>query len=326
MLVAVTGASGHVGANLVRTLIARGAKVRVLIHGDARSLEGLDVERVKGDVTDPSSVESLVDGAERVFHLAAKIILDQRKRKQMEETNIGGPRVVTAACKKAGVKRLVHFSSIHAYAAEPRHETIDEARPLASGERLVAYDATKSAGERVVRDAIDAGLDAVIVNPTAILGPYDYGPSHMGEVLLDLYHGKLPGLVDGGFSWVDVRDVVEGAIAAAERAPRGARYLLCGQWRPIAELAKVVEQVTGKRAPWMVSPMWLAQASAPFAEGFARLLNKRPLFTPASLVALKNHRHISSGRAEREIGYSSRPLEDTIRDTFDWFRAEGKLK
>lgn len=325
MLVAVTGASGHVGANLVRALLERGATVRALVHGDDGGIKGLSVERVRGAVTDPDAVGALVKGAERVFHLAAKISLDPADEPLLQKTNIEGPRTVTDACRAAGVKRLVHFSSIHAYSSEPKAETIDEERPLAEGSGLLPYDASKSAGEKVVRAAIDAGLDAVIVNPTGIIGPFDYGPSHMGEVLLDLYHGRLPGLVKGGFNWVDVRDVVLGALKAAEGAPRGARYLLSGHWHGIPEVAKMVESATGRRAPWMVSPMWLARGVAPFAVGFAKLAGRRPLFTPASLQAVRNHRHISHGRAARDLGYSPRPIEQTVRDTLEWFRSEGKL-
>src|SRR5262249_27599602 len=160
-----------VGANLVRALLARGARVRVLVRGEgrgagARGIEGLDVERVRGAITDPDAVRALVDGAERVFHLAAKISLDPRDRPLMEQTNIEGTRTVVEACRRASVRRLVHFSSIHAFSSEPISQPIDEERVLASGSHLPPYDATKSAGERVVREALRAGLDAVIINPT----------------------------------------------------------------------------------------------------------------------------------------------------------------
>jgi len=330
MRVAVTGGTGHVGANLVRALLERGARVRVLVHDGKgrgeRGLEGLDVERVQGAITDPDAVGALVDGAERVFHLAAKISLDPRDRALMEKTNIEGPRNVVEACRKASVRRLVHFSSIHAFSSEPIAEPIDEERGLAAGSHLPPYDASKSAGERVVREAAQRGLDAVIVNPTGILGPHDYRPSHMGEVLLDLYHRRLPGLVEGSFDWVDVRDVVDGALAAAERAPRGARYLLSGHRRTVPEVAAAVERLTGSRRPWLVSPMWLARAVAPGAVAVAKVVGRRPLFTPMSLVALRNHLDVSSARAAREIGYQPRPFEVTMRDTFDWFRAEGLLE
>lgn len=332
MLVAVTGATGHVGTNLVRALLDRGDKVRVLVHNEGkgdrdgdRCLEKLDVERVPGSITDRDSLRALVDGAERVFHLAAKISLDPRERSSMERINVEGPRNIIEACQKASVRRLVHFSSIHAFASEPTTQPIDEDRSLASGAHLPPYDATKAAGERVVRDAVEKGFDAIIVNPTGILGPHDYRPSHMGEVLLDLYHRRLPGLVSGSFDWVDVRDVVAGAIAAADRAPRGGRYLLSGHRRTVKEVASLVEQVTGSRRPFLVSPMWLARAVAPGAVAWARIVGRRPLFTPASLVALRNHCDVRNARAAKDLGYNPRPTEVTIRDTFDWLRAEGRL-
>lgn len=326
MLIAITGASGHLGANLVRELLARGARVRALVHDDQRGLEGLTLEKVSGDVTDPDAVRGLAHGAERFFHLAAKISLDPADAPLLQATNVGGPKAVVEACRQARVGRLVHVSSIHAYSSEPTHEPIEEERPLASGPRLLAYDASKSAGEQVVREAIAAGLDAVIVNPTAVLGPNDFRPSHMGEVFLELYHRRLPGLVAGSFDWVDVRDVVAGALAAAERAPRGGRYLLGGHRATVKELATLVEAVTGKRRPRMVSPMWLARAVAPAAVLFAKLARKRPLFTPSSLKALRNHRDVSHARAERELGYTARPLEETVKDTFAWFETAGMLR
>lgn len=325
MLVAVTGASGHVGANLVRALIARGNRVRVLVHDDARGIEGLDVERVKGDVRDADSVRPFVRGVDRVFHMAAKISLDPKDGPLLEAINVGGVRNVAEACLAEKV-RMVHTSSIHALSSEPMDKTIDETRPLASGPRALPYDRSKAAGERVIAEVAAKGLDVVTVNPTAVLGPYDFRPSHMGEVLLDLYHGRLPGLVEGAFDWVDVRDVVAGALAASEKGRRGERYLLGGAHRTVPELAKIVAEVTGRRAPRLVSPMWLARGVAPFATVFAKIVNRRPLFTSASLTALSNHRSVSHAKAERELGYSSRPLVDTIRDTFAWFREAGMLE
>jgi dihydroflavonol-4-reductase len=172
---------------------------------------------------------------------------------------------------------------------------------------------------------IARGLDAVIVNPTAILGPYDYGPSAMGRVLLDLYHRRLPALVEGGFDWVDVRDVVAGALAAADRAPAGARYLLSGARRTVRELAGLVQQVTGVRPPRLVSPMWLARVGAPFATAVARVAKKQPLYTRHSLHALRHHQLVSHDKAARELGYAPRPLVETLTAAYDWFRESGAL-
>lgn len=321
--VAVTGASGHLGGAVVRALLASGVDVRVLVHSDRRALEGLPVEIHEGDIQDPDAVARLVAGRELVIHLAAVISLEARDEPLLRAINVEAVRVVTDACLAAGV-RLVHTSSIHAFSAVPVDQPVDESRGPAEA-NAPAYDRSKAAGEVIVRDAVARGLDAVIVNPTAVIGPYDFRPSRMGEVMLDLYHRRLAGLVAGGFDWVDVRDIATSVVAAAERGRRGERYLLPGHWHSLVELATKIEALTGKRRPRFVSPMWLARGVAPFAVGWARLRHTRPLFTPASLVALRNHKLISGERARQELGHDPRPLDATLEDTFAWFAEHGML-
>jgi dihydroflavonol-4-reductase len=325
MKIAVTGATGHVGANMVRALVEQRHSVRALVRTDRRALEGVPLELVEADVLDAASLERAFAGVDRVFHLAARISIAPGDEALVQQTNVEGVRNVVEACLRAGVKRLLHMSSIHAVAAHPLAELIDEKRPLAEGAHLLPYDRSKADGEREVRKGIERGLDAVIVNPTAILGPWDFRPSPMGEVLLDLYHKRLPALVDGGFDWVDVRDVVQGAITAAERAPRGEKYMLSGQRRTVRELAQLAHEVTTKRPPRFTSPMWLARAAAPFATVYAKAAGKRPLFTSASLHALRNHQHVSHAKAARELDYRPRPLRDTLESAYDWFRSAGLL-
>jgi dihydroflavonol-4-reductase len=326
MQIAVTGATGHVGANLVRTLVGGGHRVRAIVHnGNKRGLDGVGCEFADGDLADRDSLVRAFDGCERVFHLAARISIVPGDEAAVHAVNVDGTRNVVAACELANVRRLVHFSSIHALSPEPHDVAIDETRALTSSPRMPPYDRSKAQAEREVQAAVARGLDAIIVNPTAILGPHDYGPSAMGHVLLDLYHRKLPALVDGGFDWVDVRDVVDGALAAADRAPRGARYLLSGARKTVRELAAIVEQVTGVRAPRLVSPMWLARVGAPFATAVARIAGKQPLYTRHSLHALRNHQLVSHDKATRELGYTSRPLIETLTAAYDWFREAGAL-
>lgn len=325
MKIAVTGATGHVGGNLVRALVERGHSVRALARKDRRALEGVKVELVDGDVSDPASLERAFAGVERVFHLAARISIAPGDEKEVHEVNVLGTRNVVAACLKTGVKRMLHMSSIHAMAAHPRDEVIDEQRPLASGPNLLPYDKSKAEGEREVIAGIERGLDAVRVNPTGILGPFDFRPSPMGEVLLDLYHRRLPGLVDGAFNWVDVRDIVDGVIAAADRGKRGDKFLLSGERKSIRDVAALAEEVTQKSAPKLTSPMWLARAAAPFATLYARAAGRRPLFTSASLHALRNHQLVSHEKATRELGYQPRPLRETLEAAYAWFQGAGYL-
>jgi dihydroflavonol-4-reductase len=326
MIVAITGANGHIGANLVRSLLEKKQQVRTLVFNDRNGLEGLAVETVRGDVRDPASVERLVAGAEVVYHLAAAVSISGKDWPILESINITGTRNVVEACLKCGVRRLVHFSSIHAITQEPLESPLDEMRPLVDSSDALPYDRSKAGGEREVRQGIEQGLDAIILNPTAVIGPYDFKPSHFGSVLILMARGKLPALVEGGFNWVDVRDVVKAALRAQETAPTGAKYLLSGHWAAVREVAGLVAELTGAPTPRIVVPTWLARTGAPLLNSLNQLTGKRPLYTRASIRALNScNPNIVCDRATSELGYHSRPLRDTLSDTLRWFREAGML-
>jgi dihydroflavonol-4-reductase len=321
MTTLVTGATGHVGTALVQALLQEKRRVRVFVRDHGHLLDGLAVERVEGDIRAPEDVRRAVEGAQVVYHLAAHISIVRGEERLIEACNVAGVKNVVRACLDAGVRRLVHFSSIHAFSGRPVDGLVDERRPLVNPWDIVpAYDRSKALGEREVQAGVLRGLDAVIVNPTAVLGPPDHRPSAMGQVLLDIYRRRLVGLVGGGFNFVDVRDVVAGAMAAEARGRRGHRYLLSGHWMSVQKLAGIVQAVTGVKAPWFVCPMWLARATAPFAEAYADVAKKPARFTSSALHALRNHRQISSQKAQEELGYRARPTRETVADTFDWFR------
>jgi dihydroflavonol-4-reductase len=325
MITVVTGASGHIGANLIRELLSQGRKVRALHHVSRKAIEGLDVEIVAGDVCDPPSLRQAFKGADVVYHLAARISLSSSDYQVLEPINVTGVKNVVQACLDCGVRRLMHFSSIHAFIQEYVGKPIDESCPLVEPRNCPPYDRTKAAGEKLVCDAVERGLDAVIISPTAVIGPYDYEPSFLGEALLNLALGKMPALVPGGFDWVDARDVVKGALAAEKRAPAGAKYLLSGHFASVCDLAIMVEEIMGTPAPRLVMPRWLAFVGAPFMAGFAQLTGKRPLYTSASIRALRSGQDVSHDKATRELGYKPRPLRQTIVDTFEWFHESGYL-
>jgi len=326
MRVTVTGASGHIGANLVRTLIAAGHRVTALQRSAGRALAGLDIAHLPGDVRDAEAVARGVSGAEAVFHLAAHLSLQGDRDGQAWAVNVGGTANVARACLRAGVGRLVHFSSADALEPDPRDQPLDETRPLVDGAHVPAYAASKAAAERTVAEAVRQGLDAVVVCPTAVLGPHDHRPSALGGVLLAIARRRLPALVDAGYDWVDVRDVVSGAMAALERGHRGERYLLSGRWAHLRELARSVADAAAVPAPSLESPLWLARLAVPLASGLARLTGAAPRLTSDSLATLRaSHRDIRHDRAERELGYTTRPLAETAADTVAWFRQAGLL-
>lgn len=325
MTVVVTGASGHVGANLVRALLENGRDVRALVHHDRRALNGLGIETINGDVCDPDSLTRAFNGAETVYHLAAYISL-MNDWPDVHRINVAGTQNIIDACFKAKVKRLIFFSSIHAIEPAPDDKIINETCALVDSVRCPPYDRSKAAGERLIQEAVAKGLDAVIINPTAVVGPLDYQPSHFGAVLFAIATKKMPALVTGGFDWVDARDVANGAIRAEKHAPAGSKYLLSGHYFTVREVGETIEKITGVSAPWFVTPMWLARASAPIVSAFNRMTGKRQLFTPVSLRALKNSRPVSHEKATRELGYQPRPFEETVADTLRWKEEYNRTK
>jgi dihydroflavonol-4-reductase len=324
MTTVVTGAAGHVGGNLVRELLARGQAVRAVVRDDRRALEGLDLDFVEANVEDLESLRAAFDGADLVHHLAARISIVGDPDGAVRRTNVDGVAHVIQACRDAGVRRLVHYSSIHAFDPDPADRPIDEDRPLVT-HAAPAYDRSKAAGQRLALEAAADGMDVVVVHPTAVLGPHDYKPSRMGEVLLDVATGRMPSLIHGGFDWVDVRDVVAGGLTAAKRGKPGRPYLLSGHWHSLGELAAIVQQHTGQAPPALTSPMWLARIGAPFVQTWARVFGQRPLYTSEALHALWAYKQVSSQRAEQELGYRKRSIEETVRDTLEWFAEAGWL-
>lgn len=325
MLAAVTGANGHIGNTLVRLLLDRGWTVRAGVHGAADALDGLDCERLAIEVTDPDSLRPLMSGADVVFHLAAVISIDGDRGGLVTRVNVEGAEHVARAAHAAGVRRMVHMCSIHAFEPHPADAVVDEDRDRAF-ESPRAYDRSKALGERAVRAVgEETGLEVVIVHPTGVIGPNDYARSRMGRVLLDLAWRRLPTLVPGGFDWVDARDVAQGTLAAAERGRPQTSYLLSGHWASVGELASIATGITGVPAPRMTTPRWLINMAVPFSVGWGRLRRQEPLFTFESIEALRNYPQISHARATAELGYAPRPLEETIRDAYAWFAEHGAL-
>ena len=324
-MVVVTGASGFVGGALVRALLEREIPVRALVRRDVKALEGLEVEFVEGDITKPDSLREAFRGAEAVFHFAGSISLEMANWNQMEAINVAGTRHVVEACLGCDVPRLIMCSSIHALEQKPFGIPVDENRPRIKSMKYPAYDRSKAAAEEEVEAGISKGLDAVILNPTGIIGPYDFKPSYVGQSIVQLSRGEIPVLVGGGFDWVDVRDAAEGAVEAWQKAPKGRRYILSGHWKSVRDVARQVARETGRPAPVFVVPLWLAMLAAPVIFQISRLNGKHPFYTRASLEALRSNRNILHDRAARELGYAPRKFEDTIQDTIRWFRQQGQI-
>jgi len=319
MKIAVTGASGHVGTNLCRMLLDQGYLVRALIHNSKKGLEGLDIEFVTGSVNCEADLRKLCEGCSVLFHLAAFISI-RKQDKRCLSVNTGSCASLLTAARSAGVRRIIHFSSIHAFSPKPYEEILDEKRDLEI-ESSVSYNRSKALGQKIMAEGSSADLEVVIINPTAIVGPNDFQPSLLGNAVIRFFKGENPSLIPGGYDWVDVRDVCSAAINAIDHGVPGECYLLSGSWKSLKELANEVEKLGGQKAPRLTLPWWLAHIGAVVLNMHATVTGRVPLYTSMSLDTLKeSHRNISPAKAARDLGYSSRPFEETMADTIRWFR------
>ncbi len=313
----VTGATGHIGNVLVRQLLERGQRLRALVRPGKIpvALEGLDVEIVPGDVLDADSLARAMQGVDVVYHLAARISLASGPDPETERVNLEGTRNVLAAAGATGVRRLVYASTVYALRV-PEAGVVDESLPFDPAHARGAYDRSKAAASLAVQNAAAAGLEAVIVCPTAVAGPYDFQVSEAGRGIL---YNMRPGVkftVDGAYDFVDVRDAAHGLVLAAEKGRRGETYILGGGRLTVREVAECIWEEAGG---WHAG-FWLPDWVADLAAGVLPLFSGEPLVTPYSLAAVRSNSHISHEKAARELGFRPRPARQAILDAVRWWQ------
>lgn len=325
MKVAVTGANGHLGANLCRQLLDQGYKINALIHNEKEALYGLDINLFSGDVTDYATLKEVFRGCEIVFHLAAKISIHSTDKAKIFSVNVKGTENVLKACVQSGIRRMIHLSTIHTYQQKPLDEKLDELSPVIKNSRFIYKIAKAQSEEKLVNDNSDT--EVIILNPSSIIGPFDFQPSLMGTLQIKLYSRNLPGLVHGGYNWVDVRDVSSAAISAIDKGVPGEKYILSGKWTSLAEFASIMERESGTSINIRIIPDFIAKLGVPFISMYSKLKNESPLYTFDSLKILKSgNRCIDHSKAKRVLGFNPRPLEETIKDTYLWFKENNYLK
>lgn len=317
----VTGGAGHLGNVLVRELLDRGETVRVLIlpGEDTRSLKGLPVELVEGDVLDPDSLIRAMQGVDVVFHLAALVSITEDKAYLLEAVNVDGTKNVIAAAKQSGVRKLVYTSSIHALERPPLGVSITEKCAFDPENPAGPYDRTKAKASLLVQTAADEGLETCIVCPTGVIGPYDYRRSEMGELILSFMQKRLNILVDGAFDFVDVRDVALGQILARDNGKSGETYILGGERIELTFLHKLVKKITGKSIKPITFPLPIAMIMVPLAKLYYKITKQKPRFTRYSLETVASNSDISSDKAKKDLGYKPRSLVKSIGDTVSWW-------
>ncbi len=316
--VLVTGASGFVGSAVARALVARGARVRALVRPTSRvaHLAGLDLDFAEGDLRDPASLRRALQGVRQLYHVAADYRLWTPDPAAMIASNVEGTRNLMAEARRAGVERIVYTSSVATLRVRPGGAPADETGALGEAEAVGAYKRSKVVAERLVEAMIAEGLPAVIVNPSTPVGPRDVKPTPTGRILVEAASGRMPAFVDTGLNVVHVDDVAEGHIAAMRHGRVGERYILGGQDATLAEILAAVARQTGRRPPRLRLPHGAVVPVALAAEAAARVTGREPFVTMDGLRMARRKMFFSSGKAERELGYTRAALRggDPRRD------------
>jgi nucleoside-diphosphate-sugar epimerase len=328
MRVLVTGGSGHLGANLVRRLLDEGQQVRALERrgGSGEALAGLDVEIAWGDLRDPAAVREAVRGCQRVYHCAAKVSSAEGQQGEIYASNVLGTRHLLRAALEAGVERVVVTGSFSAVGHDPARPS-DETVPVDPFAPALPYQRSKVAVEHECLKAVVDGLDVVVATSCAILGPHDYKPSRMGQLLLDFARGRLRAYVSGGFEFVSTRDIVQGHRLAMDKGRPGQKYIFSTAFKTVDELMAIYEGVTGRRRPRLRLP-------GPVMSGLAEAVNfvvmrmapsVEPRFTPGAVRILRMHRRADITKARTELGFQPGSIEDAVREAHADFVRRGRL-
>jgi len=329
MKVLVTGGTGFLGANLVHHLVARGDPVRVLKRRRTPPdiLQGLPVEFVEGDLTDRESLERACAGVEGVYHVAALVSYWRPRRAWQHRVNVEGTRNVVDAAARAGVRRLVHTSSIAAigYPASRDGQPADEETEWNWGPQDVGYCTTKHLGERAALAANGHGLEVVVVNPAVIFGPRDVHRNTGRLITMVAQNSTLP-WPEGVITTCDVDDVCAGHVAAMERGRPGRRYILGGEHWRFRDLIQAVAEILGKKVRVVTVPGWVESLVAWTAYGASLLTRREPPLTPELVRVRRLVGTYSSARAIRELGYPQTPLRATLEKTYRWYVENGYLK
>ena len=325
----VTGTSGFVGSAVARRLAADGHDIRVLVRptSDRRNLEGLAVEIVEGDLSQPETLKPAVAGCDSVFHVAADYrIWVPDGGASMYRANVDGTRALVRAASDAGVSRFVYTSSVAVLYPFPGKAIADETAVATVDDMISHYKKSKFlAEEEVMRLVREESAPVVIVNPSAPFGPRDIKPTPTGRIVLDAAKGNMPAYLDTGLNAVHVDDVAEGHMLAFDKGEIGERYILGGDNMTLREIIKTVTDHVGRSGPWLKLPRAPLYPVAWAAELVARVSGREPVVTVDALKMAAKHMYYSSDKAREKLGYAPRPAREALTEAVDWYRENGYL-
>jgi dihydroflavonol-4-reductase len=319
--VLVTGATGFVGWHVAQRLLERGCRVRALVRPSSR-LREIEAEPVTGDLRDPESLKRAVDGCGLVFHVAADYRLWTKEPREMYRSNVDGTRNLLEAARAAGVERVVYTSTVGCIGF-PKDKAGDEGTPVCLADMAGDYKRSKFLAEQVARQFTSEGFPVVIVNPTAPVGDHDFKPTPTGKIILEFLKRAMPAYIETGLNLVDVRDVAEGHLLAAERGKPGERYILGCSNLTLAEIFAMLEKISGFPAPARRVPYALAYAAGVVSTGWAGVTGREPRAPLNGVRMAKKKMFASHEKAARELGFSPGPVECALERAVEWFRGNG---
>lgn len=325
----VTGASGFVGSAVARALVRAGIDVRVLLRpgADTRGIDGLPVEIVHGDVRDEASLPSAVRGCRQVYHVAALYKLWVRRKQEMYDCNVRGTENVLKAARAANVEKIVYTSSVATLGYGRDGAPATEETPAGLGDMLGHYKRSKFLAEQIVLAYARDGMPVVIVNPSTPVGVGDLKPTPTGRLIVDFLNGRMPGYVDTGLNLVDVDDVAQGHLLAAQHGKHGEKYILGNENLTLRQILELLAELSGRRAPRLKIPYALALAAAYGDAACARLVpGREPRIPPVGVRLSRKTMFFCTAKAVRCLGFPQTPVREALQKAIAWFSDHGYVK
>ena len=328
----VTGSTGHLGNTIINDLIKRGKKVRALVlYGeDCSMIKNELVEIFYGDIRDKESFKSMFEKKEDqeiiVIHTAVIVSIETKKNNLIEEVNVGGCKNIVELSIENKVSKFIYISSVHAIYEKENNDIIYETFDFDDSKIIGQYAKSKAKATRYVLDSLKNGLNAIVLHPSGIIGPNDYGKSNTTALVEEYINGKLTARVNGGYDFVDVRDVSNAVINSVYMGKIGECYILSGHYITVKEFFEIMKKITGKRSKVTVLPMWFAKFTIPLAEIYYKLLKKPPIYSKYSLHTLKSNSNFSNNKAMKELDFRPREVYFSIEDSIKFLASQKRLK
>jgi dihydroflavonol-4-reductase len=318
----VTGATGFIGASIVRELLRDGREVRVLVRqaSNLANLKGLDVEIWKGDLLDSAGLRRGLVGCDVLYHAAADYRLWAPDPDEMFRTNVGGTTAVLDAAMESNLSRVVYTSSVGTLGNPGNGMPGTEDTKVSLADMIGPYKKSKFLAEREAERFAVCGLPLVIVNPSTPVGPWDIKPTPTGKIIVDFLKRRMPAYLDTGLNLIAVEDCARGHILAEQKGQVGRKYLLGNVNLSLRDIFRMLQEITGIPAPRVRLPYTPVLAAAWFNERISRISGREPLIPLAGVQMAAHHMYFDSGRAVRELGLPQTPVVEALKRAVEWFR------